>query len=117
VRIKYSVYERATSRAGLDREPNLYISSEESTLSVRWAVANLTCHEAQMNSSGYACVSINSTCLGVTNTNKYATKYVGYRCKCKDGFQGNPYIPNGCQGTIYTSSHMPRFDLGQMAHI
>uniref|UniRef100_A0ACD5U968 Uncharacterized protein n=1 Tax=Avena sativa TaxID=4498 RepID=A0ACD5U968_AVESA len=60
---------------------------------LKWAAANLTCHEAQQNKTGYACASINSTCLGVNSEQKY----VGYRCKCISGFDGNPYITDGCQ--------------------
>ncbi|KAG2640445.1 hypothetical protein PVAP13_2KG098000 [Panicum virgatum] len=37
----------------------------------------------------YACVSGNSSCADVTN---------GYVCKCLEHYEGNPYIPNGCQG-------------------
>uniref|UniRef100_A0A0E0QWW2 Protein kinase domain-containing protein n=1 Tax=Oryza rufipogon TaxID=4529 RepID=A0A0E0QWW2_ORYRU len=37
-----------------------------------------------------ACRSDNSRCVN-------ATYGPGYLCKCKDGFDGNPYIPNGCQ--------------------
>uniref|UniRef100_A0A0E0DCA0 Protein kinase domain-containing protein n=1 Tax=Oryza meridionalis TaxID=40149 RepID=A0A0E0DCA0_9ORYZ len=77
------------------QEPQLYIGSGESA-SVQWAVANLTCLEAQQNISGYACVSINSTCLGVNSTDDY----IGYRCSCTLGFQGNPYIQDGCQGVV-----------------
>ncbi|XBI33369.1 hypothetical protein VPH35_056706 [Triticum aestivum] len=72
--------------------------------SLQWVAANLSCLEAQLDTSGYACVSINSRCVGVNATIDYrfseATKedtYVGYRCKCTDGFKGNPYIQNGCR--------------------
>uniref|UniRef100_A0A0D9ZIF8 EGF-like calcium-binding domain-containing protein n=1 Tax=Oryza glumipatula TaxID=40148 RepID=A0A0D9ZIF8_9ORYZ len=74
-------------------EPYLYASFGEAVISLHWAAANLTCQEAQKNHSRYACVSANSTCLGVDSTDCY----VGYRCKCMDGFHGNPYVVNGCE--------------------
>ncbi|CAL4923217.1 unnamed protein product [Urochloa decumbens] len=56
-----------------------------------WSVTNLTCESAKHNST-YACLSTNSECLGVT----HGTIYIGYRCKCSPGFEGNPYVQNGC---------------------
>ncbi|CAM0875464.1 unnamed protein product [Alopecurus aequalis] len=63
-------------------------------LSVKWVAANLSCAVAQQNRSGYACVSINSKCVEVSADGWF---YAGYRCKCSDGFQGNPYIQSGCR--------------------
>ncbi|KAJ1296674.1 hypothetical protein BS78_01G320700 [Paspalum vaginatum] len=56
-----------------------------------WSVTNLTCESAKHNST-YACLSTNSECLGV----KHGMIYIGYRCKCSPGFEGNPYVQNGC---------------------
>jgi hypothetical protein len=46
--------------------------------------------EGQQPPLDYACVSGNSFCANVTNN--------GYICRCLEHYEGNPYIPNGCQG-------------------
>lgn len=54
-----------------------------------WSVKRTAC-----NGSGFStsCRSSNSTCVNVTLPQQ------GHLCQCAQGYQGNPYIPNGCKG-------------------
>ena len=58
-----------------------------------WAVGNLPCREAKENNNvtAFACRASKSDCVDSSNGS-------GYRCKCMDGFEGNPYLLQGCQG-------------------
>ncbi|XP_073111397.1 wall-associated receptor kinase 2-like isoform X2 [Elaeis guineensis] len=55
-----------------------------------WAIGNQTCEVAQRNTTSYACLGKHSNCSDSTNG-------PGYLCSCSSGYQGNPYLPNGCQ--------------------
>ncbi|XP_066341005.1 wall-associated receptor kinase 5-like isoform X2 [Miscanthus floridulus] len=57
-----------------------------------WSIGFDDCKTAVRNPD-YACRSINSSCSDATSGR-------GYTCKCNQGFHGNPYLPNGCQGIL-----------------
>ncbi|KAG8378178.1 hypothetical protein BUALT_Bualt08G0110900 [Buddleja alternifolia] len=56
-----------------------------------WSVGNVTCLEARKNLSTYACRATHSECSDASNG-------IGYNCNCLTGFQGNPYLVDGCEG-------------------
>ncbi|WOK98879.1 wall-associated receptor kinase 3-like [Canna indica] len=66
---------------------------------IQWVIANQYCDDAKKNRTTFACVSPFSACINVT-MNSSSSSYSGYRCQCKKGYEGNPYLregPEGCQ--------------------
>ncbi|XP_071675880.1 wall-associated receptor kinase 3-like [Lolium perenne] len=72
-----------------DLNMNLHQTKRLMPVRLDWAIRDsATCEEAKNNVT-YACKSSNSICLNSTNG-------PGYICNCSSGYQGNPYIENGC---------------------
>ncbi|TVU03749.1 hypothetical protein EJB05_50704, partial [Eragrostis curvula] len=60
-------------------------------LVVDWAIGhNKTCKEARTDPDTYACVSSNSDCFDSPSGK-------GYICNCSRGYEGNPYLQDGCK--------------------
>ncbi|KAM0953545.1 putative protein kinase RLK-Pelle-WAK family [Dioscorea sansibarensis] len=53
-----------------------------------WAVGNQTCPEAR-RSPEFLCTGPNTNCKDSTNG-------PGYKCSCNEGYEGNPYLVEGC---------------------
>ncbi|XVE60233.1 hypothetical protein DITRI_Ditri05aG0111800 [Diplodiscus trichospermus] len=54
-----------------------------------WTIGNISCRKAKEDMNNFACKE-NSDCVDSESSS-------GYFCKCIDGFDGNPYLSNGCQ--------------------
>lgn len=60
-------------------------------MSLDWVVGNATCQDAKKNGSNFKCHR--SECYEPVIG-------MGYLCKCSDGYKGNPYLPEGCLGSM-----------------
>uniref|UniRef100_A0A0D9VMF5 EGF-like domain-containing protein n=1 Tax=Leersia perrieri TaxID=77586 RepID=A0A0D9VMF5_9ORYZ len=58
---------------------------------LEWAIRNVyNCSAGKRKTTDYACRSANSDCFNTTDNQ-------GYRCRCYDGYEGNPYLDGGCK--------------------
>ncbi|CAH9078551.1 unnamed protein product [Cuscuta europaea] len=75
---------------GFIPEDLMRLRFDSAPLVVNWAVGNRnqTCKSADTDGGGYVCGP---------NTECVETEFrCGYRCKCKDGYDGIPYSPHEC---------------------
>ncbi|XP_050367885.1 putative wall-associated receptor kinase-like 16 [Argentina anserina] len=65
--------------------------TEELPMILNWEIGKGTCDEAEKKDD-YACKA-HSKCVDRTISDELS----GYICHCEPGYQGNPYLPLGCQ--------------------
>ncbi|XP_035546654.1 wall-associated receptor kinase 3-like [Juglans regia] len=75
-----------------------------------WAVGKQTYEDAKKNTTGYAFKAMNSECSNSKNG-------LAYLCNCFLGYQGNPYLSNGCQDIDECETHHECADHAKCANL
>lgn len=68
---------------------------------LNWEIGNESCSAAQKRVD-YPCHNKTTKCVDRFINKTSASS--GYFCQCLPGYQGNPYLPDGCQGILYVPS-------------
>ncbi|KAL1568195.1 non-specific serine/threonine protein kinase [Salvia divinorum] len=107
--------------------PLYYLNSSTALVNDDWASATRppvvrldwfiigaeNCSRAK-NSNTYACLDQRSVCV---DHSYFYYDVSGYTCSCAQGYEGNPYLPGGCQTISFSSSIAKRGCIDQCGKV
>lgn len=106
IQLKFVLHSRHRLEAHTNRS-TLWdsINVTYTSASMSWSIVDQPTCAGILDMINYACASSNSRCY-----NSYFTSDpAGYHCGCEVGYDGNPYIPNGCWRDKGISFHVIQF--------